>query len=127
MIPSIAKGDFKPEPSPGNAVEIIPIMIFSPTAQRTAIRDMRAEVIAVVEEAAPREAEAPADVDPKAVTSSATGNASDSGSDSSEKEPTHPSSLPDTKVDPVTAEKESSPLDQSSSLPASLGLLTLPV
>jgi len=149
MAVSVATGSTVPTPPPSEkATEVIPIMIFAPSRTADAVRDVRPRVLAEVEPviekktaheiiaenaakyaAETQEAETPADVDPKAVTSSATDSASDSGSGSSETppsptepaNPTHPSSLSAEPVTPASAEKESSPSDPSLSLSTSLG------
>lgn len=141
MATSVATGSTVPTPPPSEkAAEVIPIMIFAPSRTVEAVRDMRPRVVAdippVVEVVAPevQEVVAPADVDPKAVTSSAIGNASDSGSDSFEKlpsqtepaSPTHPSSLSDEPVTPASVVKESSPSDLPPGLSTNLGFLPPP-
>ncbi len=91
---------------PEDAVEVRPIIVMSK------IDHARPQVVS-----REKEAEAPAETDPKATPSSATNNAEDLGSDSSPtgstqtliQMPIHPSSLLPDEDNPVSAEKDQTP------------------
>jgi hypothetical protein len=108
-------------PNTENAVGVFPILAFSPFGTPEAVRDFRPlpvaeEPVAQVQDETTEPDEG--DVDPKAVTSSATDSAPDSGSASeSTSMLMHPSTPSLEAESPASAEKESSPSSESLETP----------